>query len=95
MSPGQKSPVNSYFLAYEQSLQSEELCFAVQKALNSMDVEGEIPEEGTSDYVAADKVYVKLAKQMSTTCAYVTHPPTNPRKSSAANALGSTRKKCP
>lgn len=63
--PGQQQPVRVHFLTYEQSLQSEGLRLAAQKALNSMAVEGEIPEAGLSAYAeGSDNVYVSLAKQI-------------------------------
>ena len=63
--PGQNLPVRVHFLAYRNSLQSEALMLAAQKALNSMAVEGEIPEEGLSAYAeAGDNVYVTLAKRI-------------------------------
>ena len=63
--PGQRQPVRVHFLTYQQSLQSDGLRLAAQKALNSMAVEGEIPEEGLSAYAEGDEnVYVSLAKQI-------------------------------
>ena len=63
--PGQKQPVRVHFLTYDQSLQSEGLRLAARKALNSLAVEGEIPEAGISAYAEGDgDVYVSLAKQI-------------------------------
>ena len=63
---GQKSPVDVYYMTYQNCLQADALKLVAQKVQSSLAVEGDLPEDGLSAYGdSKENLFVTLARQIA------------------------------